>query len=200
MQARARKWLSTDGEVLHGQSCCTAQLEQIQACLGTIFSLQQWGLWPQGMAFPQEKSGMVAATTLHLPACPQPCVPTPRALSCSGVRQCTGWGQGWDTASASHPIRFPGQVAVPDDGNTLDNSQPVLQGHKVEVCNLHRWPDTVIGHQGIHVVLQEKGAVSTQRTSTPDTGPPNSTLLGTEPLRPCTCLATAVSMRVAGRG
>lgn len=74
---------------------------------------------------------MVAARTLRVPACPRPCVPTPRALSCGGVRQCTGWGQGWDTASASHPIRFPGQVAVPDDGNTLDNSQPGDRGDRV---------------------------------------------------------------------
>lgn len=55
---------------------------------------------------------------------------------------------------------------------------------------------TVIGHQGIQVILQEKRDVSTQRAPVLATGPPSSTLLGTEPLQPCPGLPTAT--RVAG--
>lgn len=106
---------------------------------------------------------------LQDPVCPS--LPTATHAHGQGSELCwgqerTGRAQARDTDCASHPIRFPGQVAVPDDGNTLDNSQPgdrgdrvcscrlrghglgtraatlpVLQRHEVEVRNLHGWPD-----------------------------------------------------------
>lgn len=110
-----------------------------------------------------KESGMAAAGT------PRILAPSTATGACSGV---LAVGQGGDAASTSQTIRFPGEVAVPDDGNALDDSQPgyrgdrgdgvyvrrlrdpepvrvtlpVLQRHEVEVGNLYRRPD--LGREG----------------------------------------------------
>lgn len=57
----------------------------------------------------------------------------PRALEVGGSQAAAGRSgvQGGDVASPSHPICFPGEVAVPDDGNALDDGQPEDRGDRV---------------------------------------------------------------------
>lgn len=125
----------------------------------TIFySSEQRGPCPQTTVFPKKTMGDAVC-----PVPLQPWVPDPRAPEVGQGQAAEGWGGGWgDVARPSHPICFPGEVAVPDNGNTLDDGQPVLQGHEVEVCNLHRWPDTVVGQQSVHIVLLDLGPVLLQ--------------------------------------
>src|SRR3569833_175603 len=49
----------------------------------------------------------------------------------------------------------PAQVAVPADGDDIDEAHPVLQGDQLEVDTLHSRPDHVIGLEGVEVVLVE---------------------------------------------
>lgn len=160
MQARAGEGLSTEGEEPRGQSTARADpgLPRHHLPPGAVAT-------GDGAPLRKEQDGWCQEPAQGL-VCP------PR-----GLRAAVGSGRaqpGTGMGHISHPIRFPGQVAVPDDGNTLDNSQPgdrgdrgdrvcscwprgqglgarattlpVLQRHEVEVGDLHGGPD--LGREG----------------------------------------------------
>lgn len=78
MQARAGKWLSTDGEMQRGQSCSTAQPQQSQACPSTVPSLGRGAVGiPQGMLLLSGKRGWSLPGPCVSPPVPVPVCPPP---------------------------------------------------------------------------------------------------------------------------
>lgn len=47
------------------------------------------------------------------------------------------------------------QVAVPANADNVDKQDAVIQRDELEVDGLHKWPDHVVGSQGVLVILVE---------------------------------------------